>query len=64
MPAPAGYVDRAEAEKITGFNRNLITVAARAGEIPDAFQRLGRGPWYFTPEGLRKWIGMPVEVSA
>jgi hypothetical protein len=64
MPAPEGYVDRSAAERITGYDRNTITQAAKRGDIPGAFQRLGRGPWYFTERGLRQWIGMPDKGAA
>lgn len=64
MAAPAGYVDMAEAAKITGYSRWTITTAAKAGDIPGAIHRLPKSPWYFTPEGLRSWIGIPEPVSA
>jgi hypothetical protein len=54
----------AEAAKITGYSRWTITTAAKAGDIPGAIHRLPKSPWYFTPEGLRSWIGIPEPVSA
>lgn len=64
MPAPEGHIDRNRATQIAGCHRNTITAAARAGRIPGATRRGGRGPWYFTEAGLRVWLGIADETAA
>lgn len=61
---PAGYVDMAGAMEITGLGDDTIGNAARNGEIPGAVQRKRKAPWFFKPEGLRKWaLGEESEVA-
>lgn len=59
--APAGYVPMIEAQHITGLSRETLTKAAGRGEIPGAIQRKPKTPWYFTIEGLRRYLGIHPE---
>lgn len=64
MPAPHGYIDRFEAERITGRSRQTLIPAAKRGEIPGAFQRKPNTPWYFTVKGCRFYAGIPDDDTA
>lgn len=63
---PPGYIDMAAATRLVARNRNFIASAARAGQIPDAFQfgTARTAPWYFTEAGLRAWMTGRTELAA
>lgn len=57
MPKPpADHIDTLAAVAFTGYSRKTVGDAARRGEIPGAFQRTRKSPWYFTVDGLRRWM--------
>lgn len=63
---PAGYVGMADAQRITGLTRETITKDAGKGKIPGAIRKPGSktAPWWFTIDGLRRYIGITDDAEA